>query len=526
MPEYVQQLAGGGFGAQLHAPDRIRIAHDPYNYLVACPLRTFLYTCLIANQMGTTGEQSVVQNQVSNVLPNNWNAASAAAAANLPAMNGFEHDDFFGNNDYDIVVGQTQVRIEINLPKPTHAELFRQTNAGTQPFQFGPNNWALTYWRQHYNGWIRRSLYSFGEDDTFVKAFDHARGAANNYEPEAYTDLNKTSHTNGGYRLYSAAMNMEYRAPLVVEDQAAVALAPPAPHLPYAAAAAVTLASNFTWLMDHVYMDDDDQDLLELHFSAPFNKLKELVPPPIVGLALPGYAATAAFTEIVPTHQSNLDVTFGGDFSESVTDNYTPDMHTNAGGVTNTTAGPVGVAVQPNPFIQTSTVEGNHILRQDEMGNYFVLTVSGNVQDCQIARVQLAGLGGQSDALVFSDHFWEFEDDRVMYLMFNNYGYSFSNANQLVDGNVDWSTVVKPEPLCFAFRAGDSFARITALPHHIEMVVKYEHLIRHTFNAALNPKLDVEATFGDYEAVVPNRTHGARSAGSRPQLSMEPRPHT
>ena len=52
---------------------------------------------------------------------------------------------------------------------------------------FGPDNWALYHWRRHYNGWIRRSLYSFGEDDTFVKAFDHARGAANSYEPAAYT---------------------------------------------------------------------------------------------------------------------------------------------------------------------------------------------------------------------------------------------------------------------------------------------------------------------------------------------------
>ena len=157
------------------------------------------------------------------------------------------------------------MRIEIQLPKPTHAGLFRQTNAGTQAFQFGPDNWALYYWRQHYNGWIRRSLYSFGQDDTFVKAFSHARGAVNSYEPAAYTALVKTDHTDGGYRLYSAAMNMEYRAPLVVEDANAVAQAVQAPHFPYAAAAAVTLARNFTWLMDHVYMNDDPNQLC-LHF--------------------------------------------------------------------------------------------------------------------------------------------------------------------------------------------------------------------------------------------------------------------
>ena len=448
MPAYINdQLAGGGFGALVHAAgnwqlDRIRIAHDPYNYLVACPLQTFLYTCLIANQMGTNGAHAAIQNQASNILPNNWNALSAAAANNLPAMNGFEHDDFFGNVDYEIVVGQTQVRIEINLPKPTHAELFRQTNAGTQAFQFGPDNWALNYWRRHYNGWIRRSLYSFGEDDTFVKAFDHARGAANNYEPEAYHALNKVDHTHGGYRLYSAPMNMEYRAPLVVEDANAVAQAAQAPHFPYAAAAAVTLARNFTWLMDHTLMDDDMQTpnnvpihTLLLHFSARFNKLKELAPPPIMGIVLAGYANTAAYTEIVPTRAMDLNIV--NDFHQNPTDTYTPDMHTPAGGQTAQTAGPVGVALQTPPFVQTSTVEGNHILRQDEMGNYFVLTVNNNVADCHIQRVRLAAGLGAADALVFSDHFWEFEDDRVMYLMFNNYGYSFSNANQLVDGGVD-----------------------------------------------------------------------------------------
>ena len=192
MPAYINdQLAGGGFGAFVHAqgnwrPDRIRIAHDPYNYLVACPLRTFLYTCLFANQMGTNGAHAAIQNQASNILPNNWNALAAAAANNQPAMVGGQYDDFFGNVQYNIVIGQTQVRIEIQLPKPTHATLFRQTNAGTQAFQFGPDNWALYYWRQHYNGWIRRSLYSFGQDDTFVTAFDHARGAVNSYERSVY----------------------------------------------------------------------------------------------------------------------------------------------------------------------------------------------------------------------------------------------------------------------------------------------------------------------------------------------------
>ena len=106
------------------------------------------------------------------------------------------------------------------------------------------------------------------------------------------------------------------------------------------------------------------------------------------------------------------------------------------------------------------------------------------------------------DALAFTDHFWEFEDDRPMYLMFNNYGYNLSNTLQLLHGGVDWRTIPKPEPLCFAFRSRNSFARMTPAPHHIEMVVKYEHLIRHTFSAALNPELDVLATFLDYEVSV------------------------
>ena len=70
-------------------------------------------------------------------------------------------------------------------------------------YQFGVNNWALYYWRQHYNEWIRRSLYSFGEDDTFVYAFDHARGALHEWESQEYANLSKQSHTKGGYRLGS-----------------------------------------------------------------------------------------------------------------------------------------------------------------------------------------------------------------------------------------------------------------------------------------------------------------------------------
>ena len=102
-----------------------------------------------------------------------------------------------------------------------------------------------------------------------------------------------------------------------------------------------------------------------------------------------------------------------------------------------------------------------------------------------------------------------------MYLMFNNYGYSDANAQQIVDGGENWATVVKPEPLCFAFRAGDSFARMAN--NRIEMVVKYEHLIRHTYNALANPSLDVEATFLEYEAVIPDRTRTVWNANGRLQ---------
>ena len=94
---------------------------------------------------------------------------------------------------------------------------------GAEIFQFGANNWAKEYWRTHYNGWIRRSLYSFGDDDTLVNAFQHASVPPNNlYEPAAYTALAKTSHFSGGYRLYSAVINMRFNAPLVLVDAAAL----------------------------------------------------------------------------------------------------------------------------------------------------------------------------------------------------------------------------------------------------------------------------------------------------------------
>ena len=80
-------LAGGGFGAPLHGvanwtANQIRIAHDPYNYLVACPLITFLYTCLIANQRGSSGAISAVVGGANNIYPENWTAASAVHHGN------------------------------------------------------------------------------------------------------------------------------------------------------------------------------------------------------------------------------------------------------------------------------------------------------------------------------------------------------------------------------------------------------------------------------------------------------------
>ena len=129
-----------------------------------------------------------------------------------------------------------------------------------------------------------------------------------------------------------------------------------------------------------------------------------------------------------------------------------------------------------------------------------MLAVSDQAGDCQIARTASTALGGV-DALVFKDHFWDFEDDRVMYLMFNNYGFNLPNAMQLANGAVHWETRTKPEPLCFAFRAGDSFARLS-IGNHVEMVVKYEHLIRYGFSAAMNPLFEQEVDFGDYETKI------------------------
>ena len=200
MPVYNNgALAGGGFGAAVHqqanwTPDEVRIAHDPYNQLVACPLKTFLFTCLIANQYGTRGQPSAMVGvqQGSNIYPSNWENVVAGGIAPA-AMTLDQQVAFLGNYDEALTIdAQTGVlRILISLPKPANPTLFLEINTGTEVFQFGPDNWAMVYWRRHYNEWIRRSLYSFGTDDTFVPGFDHTRGAANLWTPQAYTDLEK-----------------------------------------------------------------------------------------------------------------------------------------------------------------------------------------------------------------------------------------------------------------------------------------------------------------------------------------------
>ena len=431
--------------------------------------------------------------QSSNIFPINWsNLVGANAVYSLG-----DKQAFFGH--YTFMHTQDRVgfisSVRINIPKPDNGHLFREINIGQQFAQFGPNNWALDLWRQHYNEWIRRSLYSFGEDDTFVRAYDRTRNAAGqHYEPQTYTDLDKTSHTDGGYRLYSARARVNYQANWVITDPAAAALNP---QNNVFVPGGQIVGRYFTWFLDHVKMNDTNADVLQLDFwgnnaNLVDNTLEAMRPQPVINLVEVGYSDTAAFNfSNLQVHNDIIAYNPGDDFAENPANTHTPDLGVTAPG-----------AALGTPYVFTSSVEGNHKQRLGEMGNYFVLELGPTSAESQIER------DPANNRLIFRNTYWNFEAGRAMYLMFNNYGYNLDNVRQhngtAVANGADWSNHDKPLPLCFAFRSEQATSRldITVQGHYeMQMVIDYADL--HAYTRPAPPAAPVNADFATFEATLP-----------------------
>ena len=84
---------------------------------------------------------------------------------------------------------------------------------------------------------------------------------------------------------------------------------------------------------------------------------------------------------------------------------------------------------------------------QEELGNYFVVPLGPNADGSQFARSDPNGLGND-DHVEFRNFYWNFADNRPMFLLFNNYGWSREASRQ--EGA--WNGHALPVPSAAAVR--------------------------------------------------------------------------
>ena len=431
-------------------PHNVTLAVNPYNHLVAAPLATYLITSLIIGHWAVNNAPTQVLHgglvtQHSDIFPQNWNAnvppAFAYTDAQQTAFMGDLHEDVFFTD-----ATQTH-RYYLTIPTAAHPDLFRVNATATQPqFDDDAHNIALDLWRRHYTEWIHRSLHTFGEDDAFTPAFDYGH---HDKFSIAYDVLEKEPHTDGGYRIYSNEALLRYRAPLIVTD--------PALANPNAAPPPPIETAHFTYLMDHVKMTEDERqgqfpEILKLEFegdSTPIMKPAydgNLVPDMAANLNLPGYEPFAHYTAV--------EMFMGLEPSEAYTDQLSPNYvyHEEAAGNFAPDSGFTTVSTVPTvPCVQSSRIQGNRLQRRFELGNYFVVAVGPTAARSEFERTD-PGNTGAFTHVEFRNFYWNWGDDRNMYLLFNNYGVEREHARQ--EGA--WANTYEPIPLAFHFKASQS----------------------------------------------------------------------
>jgi hypothetical protein len=113
---------------------------------------------------------------------------------------------------------------------------------------------------------------------------------------------------------------------------------------------------------------------------------------------------------------------------------------------------------------------------QEELGNYFVVPLGPTVAKSRLARSDPNAVGNP-DHLDFRNFYWNFADNRPMFLLFNNYGWSREASRQ--EGA--WVAQALPTPIAFSFNSPDAhmvLLEIAGPRHVVTMRIPYNKLER------------------------------------------------
>ena len=333
-----------------------------------------------------------------------------------------------------------------------------------------------TTWRSTCIGGTLRSgsngRCTFHDDDAFTPAFSYAAGTGGNFETAAYTALGKTPHTHGGYRLYSARATLAYSAPYIVTDEVAAAANPFDP-LAVLNVHPVIDSESFTYLMDHPH--DSGRKPAPGTFTGNSTPLvvhdgdTERNPDAVGAINEAGYAASSPYTEVlIDIDDIAIPVENTGQNLSAYAEEQVP-VQADSGFTT--------VDGIPNlPVVLTSRTQGMPRVSQEELGNYFVVPLGPNAAGSQFARSDPNGVGND-DHVEFRNFYWNFADNRPMFLLFNNYGWSREASRQ--EGA--WNAQPLPVPMAFSFNSQDARMVLIQQPgptHIVTMQIPYDKLVR------------------------------------------------
>ena len=459
--------------------NHISIKNHAYNQLTACPLNRYIWTCLLAGQYSVNDLPTTVVNPGGgahlNIYPVNWRHPFKMSTMDDDEQELFLGDPYQNHEHRDTSHDDILV---IRVPQANHLDMFRGTDAaiGNNEPQFDDDahNVALHMYRRHFKEWVERSLYTFHEDDAFTPAFSYAAGTGGKFEAAAYTALGKTPHTHGGYRLYSARATLAYSAPYIVTDEVAAAANPFDP-LAVLNVHPVIDSESFTYLMDHTHMTPDVNRRLELTFTGNSTPLvvhdgdTERNPDAVGAINEAGYAASSPYTEVlIDIDDIAIPVENTGQNLSAYAEEQVP-VQADSGFTT--------VDGIPNlPVVLTSRTQGMPRVSQEELGNYFVVPLGPNAAGSQFARSDPNGLGND-DHVEFRNFYWNFADNRPMFLLFNNYGWSREASRQ--EGA--WNGHALPVPIAFSFNSEDARMVLIQQPgpiHVVTMRIPYDKLVR------------------------------------------------
>ena len=267
---------------------------------------------------------------------------------------------------------------------------------------------------------------------------------------------------HGGYRLYSARATLAYSAPYIVTDEVAAAANPFDP-LAVVNVHPVIDSESFTYLMDHTHMTPDVNRRLELTFTGNSTPLvvhdgdTERNPDAVGAINEAGYAASSPYTEVlIDIDDIAIPVENTGQNLSAYAEEQVP-VQADSGFTT--------VDGIPNlPVVLTSRTQGMPRVSQEELGNYFVVPLGPNAAGSQFARSDPNGVG-HDDHVEFRNFYWNFADNRPMFLLFNNWSREASRQEGA------WGAQPLPVPIAFSFNSED--ARLIQQPGYADTLQQW-----------------------------------------------------